>query len=83
MSMDWYYEQLHNTKPITWETIDELKDKNYHSGTPIKVGETVLQGLLQENNELKTITFSLRELNRIYKIVDQAETYLFPVLRRL
>lgn len=61
MTMDWYYEQKEKAKPITSEMLEALKNKNFHSGRPINVGDTIFFGMLQEPPELEPLNYAFSE----------------------
>jgi hypothetical protein len=70
--MDWYYDQLEQTAPLTQEKLDILKIKHYQSGRPYQIGDIILYGMLEnkEKNDLTLITFNLDEINTLYFIKE-------------
>jgi len=86
MMMDWYYEQLANTHPVTWEEIGDIKIKNYDSGREIMVGDIILIGIIKTSATTVTmIKFHKDELNTVYKVV-RSPHYTdsgFPLLKKI
>jgi hypothetical protein len=82
MMMDWYYAQLEETTPLTFEKLDDLNLKHYDSGRPYQVGDIILYGLKQTDvNELTLITFHIDEINTLYKVKEPTDiSQTIPVL---
>jgi hypothetical protein len=86
MMMDWYYEQLEQTHPITWEELENLNVKTYNSGREIRVGDTVLIGVMKNSSTtVSMVKFHKDELNTVYKVVDSPNynDYGYPLLKML
>lgn len=84
--MDWYYEQLEHTHPVTWEEIGNFKSKYYDSGREIMVGDTILIGVMKISAAVVTmVKFHKDELNTVYKVVDapQYKNSGFPLLKKI
>lgn len=63
--------QMRDNKMLSYEILSQLKDKNYASGRPKQVGETVLFGMIKEEDSdgetfLKLITFHEEEVGTLY-----------------
>jgi hypothetical protein len=86
MMMDWYYEQLEHTHPITWDEIGNIKVKHYDSGREIMVGDIVLIGIMKTSaTAVSMVKFHKDELNTVYKVVDDPhyEKSDFPLLKKI
>ena len=64
--------QLRDNKMLSYEILSQLKDKGYFSGKSKQIGDTVLFGMLKEQNEdgelgLRVITFHEEELGLLYE----------------
>ena len=64
--------QLKDNKMLSYEILSQLKDKGYFSGRGKQIGETVLFGMLKEENEegelnLRLVTFHEEELGVLYE----------------
>lgn len=89
--MDWLYEQMEATTPVTNKNLSEMKIKTFASGRSIQIGDFVFYGLrLDDNNEadavqLEMITFHKDEINKKYTIVNksisQGRMSPFPILK--
>lgn len=80
MMMDWYYEQIEQSKPMTWDVLCNLNNKKYDSGRDIQVGDVVLFGYLKTGETNSTlIKFHKDELNTLYEVID--ENQIAPTLR--
>ena len=64
--------QLKDNKMLSYEILSQLKDKGYFSGRGKQIGDTVLFGMLIEENEegelnLRLVTFHEEELGVLYE----------------
>ena len=64
--------QLKDNKTISYEILSQLKDKGYYSGRAKQIGDTVLFGMLKEEDEdgelsIKLVTFHEEELGVLYE----------------
>ena len=64
--------QLKDNKMLSYEILSQLKDKGYFSGRGKQIGDTVLFGMLKEENEegelnLRLVTFHEEELGVLYE----------------
>lgn len=63
--------QLKDNKMLSYEILSQLKDKGYFSGRGKQIGDTVLFGMLGENEEgvfsHRLITFHEDELGVLYE----------------
>ena len=64
--------QLRDNKTLSYEILSQLKDKSYFSGRSKQIGDTVLFGMLKEEDEdgethLRLITFHEEEIGPLYK----------------
>lgn len=83
--------QLRDNKMLSYEILSQLKDKGYASGRPKQIGDTVLFGMveLEEQGEksLRLITFHEEEIGVIYE--ENTELYSkekkdkFPRLKKI
>jgi hypothetical protein len=51
--------QLKDNKTMSYEFLSQLKDKNYFSGRSKEIGDTVLFGMMKEEDKDGQITFQL------------------------
>jgi hypothetical protein len=68
--------QLRDNKMLSYEILSQLKEKGYSSGKPKQIGDTVLFGMLKEQNEdgelgIRLITFHEEELGSLYEEDDE------------
>ena len=64
--------QLKDNKTLSYEFLSQLKDKNYFSGRSKQIGDTVLFGMLKEEDEdgemhLRLITLHEEEIGPLYE----------------
>jgi hypothetical protein len=64
--------QLKDNKMLSYEILSQLKDKGYFSGRGKQIGDTVLFGMLKEENEegelnLRLVTFHEEEIGTLYE----------------
>jgi hypothetical protein len=64
--------QLRDNKMISYEILSQLKDKGYFSGRPKQIGDTILFGMLKEEDEngellIRLITFHEEEIGILYE----------------
>ena len=64
--------QLRDNKMLSYEILSKLKDKTYFSGRSKQIGDTVLFGMMKENEEdgqinLRLITFHEEEIGSLYE----------------
>ena len=63
--------QLRDNKMLSYEILSQLKDKGYASGRPKQIGDTVLFGMVEIEEEgeksLRLITFHEEEIGVIYE----------------
>ena len=80
--MEWYYDQLDSSEPLTQENIDQFKIKHFNSGRPYQIGDIVLYGLRKENeNMYNLITFHFDEINIVYTVKENFKgAHIFPIL---
>ena len=69
--------QLRDNKILSYEFLSQLKDKNYFSGRGKQIGDTILFGMLKEEDErgethLRLVTFHEEEIGVLY---EQDETF--------
>jgi len=83
--------QLRDNKMLTYEILSQLKDKGYFSGRSKQIGDTVLFGMLKEQDEdgdvLKLITFHEEEIGNLYEedssFYNRNKTNKLPNLKRI
>ncbi len=68
--------QLKDNKVLSYEILSQLKDKGYFSGRSKQVGDTVLFGMIREEEEdggvvMKLITFHEEEVGSLYEEDDR------------
>lgn len=64
--------QLRDNKTLSYEFLSQLKDKNYFSGRGKQIGDTILFGMLKEEDEsgqrhVSLITFHEEEIGTLYE----------------
>ncbi len=64
--------QLKDNKVLSYEILSQLKDKGYFSGRSKQVGDTVLFGMIREEEEdgtsvIKIVTFHEEEIGTLYE----------------
>ena len=84
--------QLRDNKTLSYEFLNQLKDKNYFSGRGKQIGDTILFGMMKEVDDdgqmtLSLITFHEEEIGVLY---EQDETFYkgpkqnkLPVIKRI
>jgi hypothetical protein len=83
--------QLKDNKMLSYEILSQLKDKEYASGRPKQVGDTVLFGMVeieeQGEKSLRLITFHEEEIDFIYEesteFYSQKKQDKFPRLKKI
>jgi hypothetical protein len=80
--MDWYYEQMEMTRPVTDKGLREMKNKTFASGRPINVGDIIFYGRLLKNGAFSLITFHKDELHVVYETIDSADySSIYPTMK--
>ena len=64
--------QLKDNKVLSYEILSQLKEKGYFSGRGKQIGDTVLFGMMKEEEEdgqinLRLITFHEEEIGSLYE----------------
>ena len=64
--------QLRDNKMLSYEILSQLKDKGYFSGRSKQIGDTVLFGLLKDEDEdgtsvIRIVTFHEEEIGTLYE----------------
>ena len=64
--------QLRDNKTLSYEILSQLKEKTYFSGREKQVGDTVLFGMIKEEDDgeeqhIRLITFHEEELGDLYE----------------
>lgn len=85
--------QLKDNKTLSYEFLSQLKDKTYFSGRDKQVGDTVLFGMLKEEEDgeevhLRLITFHKEEIGEVYEpdesFYDRGnKTSMLPSIKRV
>jgi hypothetical protein len=84
--------QLRDNKMLSYEILSQLKEKGYSSGKPKQVGDTVLFGMLKEEDQdgelgLRLITFHEEEINILYKenteLYNQQKSNKLPMIKKI
>ena len=85
--------QLRDNKTISYELLSQLKDKGYFSGRPKQIGDTVLFGMLREEegdegeSTIKLITFHEDEIGELYEedkiFYNRSKTNKLPSIKRI
>lgn len=85
--------QLRDNKMISYEILSQLKDKGYFSGRPKQIGDTVLFGMLREEEGdegetiIKLITFHEDEIGELYEedkiFYNRNKTNKLPSIKRI
>jgi hypothetical protein len=83
--------QLRDNKMLSYEILSQLKDKGYASGRPKQIGDTVLFGMVeieeQGEKSLRLITFHEEEIDVIYEentdLYSKEKQDKFPRLKKI
>jgi hypothetical protein len=83
--------QLRDNKMLSYEILSQLKDKGYKSGRPKQIGDTVLFGMIEEEDQgdtfLKLITFHEEEIGVFYeensKLYSNGKSDKLPRLKKI
>ena len=83
--------QLRDNKMLSYEILSQLKDKGYASGRPKQIGDTVLFGMVeieeQGEKSLRLITFHEEEIDVIYEentdLYSKGKQDKFPRLKKI
>jgi hypothetical protein len=83
--------QLRDNKMLSYEILSQLKDKGYESGRPKQIGDTVLFGMVeieeQGEKSLRLITFHEEEIDVIYEenidLYSKGKQDKFPRLKKI
>ena len=83
--------QLRDNKMLSYEILSQLKDKGYASGRPKQIGDTVLFGMVeieeQGEKSLRLITFHEEEIGVIYEentdFYSKEKKDKFPRLKKI
>jgi hypothetical protein len=84
--------QLRDNKTLSYEILSQLKDKGYFSGRSKQIGDTVLFGMIREEEEdgqivMKLITFHEEEVGSLYeeddRFYNRNKTNKLPNLKRI
>ena len=63
--------QLRDNKMLSYEILSQLKDKGYASGRPKQIGDTVLFGMVEQEEKgetfMRLITFHEEEIGTLYE----------------
>ena len=64
--------QLKDNKILSYEILSQLKDKGYFSGRSKQIGDTVLFGMLKDEDEdgvsvIRIVTFHEEEIGTLYE----------------
>ena len=64
--------QLRDNKILSYEILSQLKDKGYFSGRSKQIGDTVLFGMLKDEDEdgvsvIRIVTFHEEEIGTLYE----------------
>ena len=84
--------QSRDNKMLSYEILSQLKDKTYFSGRSKQIGDSVLFGMIQEEDEegevvMKLITFHEEEVNSLYeedsRFYNQKKTNKLPHIKKI
>jgi hypothetical protein len=84
--------QSRDNKMLSYEILSQLKDKTYFSGRSKEIGDSVLFGMIQEEDEdgevvMKLITFHEEEVNSLYeedsRFYKQKKTNKLPHIKKI
>jgi hypothetical protein len=84
--------QLRDNKMLSYEILSQLKDKTYFSGRSKQIGDSVLFGMIREEDEdgeivMKLITFHEEEVDTLYeedsRFYKQKKTNKLPHIKRI
>lgn len=85
-----FKEQIEGNAILTEVMVAEFEDKTYHSGRPIQVGDTMLYGLLNQNefvdeNEVLNREITMEMLNEqdfdLYEPYEQQGDLVLPTFK--
>ena len=67
--------QVRDNKMLSYEILSQLKDKGYFSGRSKQIGDTVLFGMLKDEDEdgvsvIRIVTFHEEEIGTLYEEDD-------------
>jgi hypothetical protein len=84
--------QLKDNKILSYEILSQLKDKGYFSGRSKQIGDTVLFGMLKDQDEdgtsvLRIVTFHEEEIGTLYEedstFYNRNKENKFPHIKRI
>jgi hypothetical protein len=84
--------QLRDNKTLSYEILSQLKDKNYFSGRSKQIGDTVLFGMLKDEDEdgtsvIRIVTFHEEEIGTLYEedkiFYNRNKTNKLPNIKRI
>jgi hypothetical protein len=84
--------QLKDNKILSYEILSQLNDKGYFSGRSKQIGDTVLFGMLKDQDEdgtsvLRIVTFHEEEIGTLYEedstFYNRNKENKFPHIKRI
>ena len=84
--------QLKDNKMLSYEILSQLKEKGYFSGRGKQIGDTVLFGMLKDEDEegtlvIRIVTFHEEELGTVYEedstFYNRNKTNKLPNIKRI
>jgi hypothetical protein len=83
--------QLRDNKMLSYEILSQLKDKGYASGRPKQIGDTVLFGMVEQQEKgetfMRLITFHEEEIGVLYeensKLYSNEKSDKLPRLKKI
>jgi hypothetical protein len=84
--------QLKDNKILSYEILSQLKNKGYFSGRSKQIGDTVLFGMLKDQDEdgtsvLRIVTFHEEEIGTLYEedstFYNRNKENKFPHIKRI
>lgn len=84
--------QLRDNKTLSYEILSNLNDKKYFSGRNKEIGDTVLFGMIREEEgdgqtTIKLVTFHEEEIGTLYEedslVYNKDKTSKLPIIKRI
>jgi hypothetical protein len=83
--------QVRDNKMLSYEILSQLKDKSYFSGRSKQIGDSVLFGMLKDQDEdeevVRLVTFHEEEIGTLYEedntFYNRNKTNKLPHIKRI
>lgn len=87
MTREKFKRQLESNKIVTEESLLEMKSKTYHNGDEVRVGDKILFGMIEGQDESGNVNLTMIMLNEnqidLYELDErrqQSDTFL-PIIK--